>query len=75
MKDRIKAVILRHTFARELMSPTATLEDDLGIDSLDRVELSILLEEEFSIDIEADAVAAWSTVQDVIETVENVYIR
>lgn len=44
----------------------------LDLDSLDLVELEMLLEEEFGIEIETDTSEGWHTVQDVINHVERV---
>ena len=43
------------------MSPTAVFQKDLGLDSLDTVELVMALEEEFAVEIpdsEADKIAS-----------------
>lgn len=47
-----------------------TLEG-LGIDSLDRHEIALQIEQHFNIDIEDGVPEAWSTVQDVIDSVSN----
>ena len=53
--------------------PTAT-HDDLGADSLDKVELTMALEEEFQIEIEDADVEKIRTVRDVLETV-NAHVK
>lgn len=50
--------------------PAANLKDDLGEDSLDRVELVMGLEEEFQIDISDEEGDKWETVAQVIAFVE-----
>jgi acyl carrier protein len=47
--------------------PAARLEQDLGADSLARVELLLLLEEEFQIDIPDEEAAEITTVQELID--------
>ncbi|QWY83203.1 acyl carrier protein [Rhizobium phage RHph_X2_24] len=73
MKERIIETIKRHVplaGAETPVEPATTLEA-LGFDSLDKCELMIALETECDIEIDSECVNAWSTVQDVIETVEN----
>jgi acyl carrier protein len=54
------------------ITPTSSLREDLGADSLDVVELALCLEDAFSIapftDAEGDAM---KTVRDVVKTVEK----
>jgi len=47
------------------------LENDLSMDSLDRVELMIALEEEFSSEIPDDKAQGLSTVRQIVEFIEN----
>ena len=47
------------------------LIDDLGADSLDLVEISMALEEEFSIEVPDDQVESIHTVEDVIKFIHN----
>ena len=68
MKDEILKIIEKA--AGKKVELTDTL-DELGLDSLDVVELAMNLEEEFSIDIDDDVLERINTVQDVIETVEG----
>lgn len=44
---------------------------DLGFDSLEIVELTMAIEEEFEIDIDDEVAAGWVTVGDVVTTVEG----
>lgn len=54
-----------------LITPGATLQEDLGADSLDLIELSMHLEEEFGMEIDEVAAAKLLTVQDVFDYVEK----
>lgn len=45
--------------------------NDLAIDSLDRVDLALTLEQEFDIKIGDDRIEGWQTVADVVKTVEE----
>jgi acyl carrier protein len=47
------------------------LIDDLGADSLDLVEISMALEEEFSIEVPDDQVESIHTVEDVVKFIHN----
>lgn len=49
---------------------TASLIDDLGCDSLDRVEITMALEEEFGIQLDDEAVERFRTVGDIVRAVE-----
>ena len=44
---------------------------DLALDSLDRVDLTVTLEQEFDIKIDDAALEEWQTVGDVVKTVEK----
>lgn len=44
---------------------------DLGLDSLDVVELLMDLEEEFDVEFENEEMVSLKTVKDVVETIEN----
>ena len=48
----------------------ASLMDDLGADSLDAVELSMALEEEFGIEIPDEKVADFKTVKDIVDYID-----
>ena len=50
---------------------TDKLEDDLGLDSLDRVELWTAMEKRYKIDIPEEEVIQMKTVSDVIEIIEK----
>lgn len=47
------------------------LVNDLALDSLDRVDLSLTLEQEFDIKLDDEDTASWQTVGDVVKTVER----
>lgn len=54
----------------EKVTPEASLKDDLGIDSLDAMELSMVLEEKFSLTIEEEALQGFVTVQNIVDYIE-----
>lgn len=49
-----------------LVTPEASLKDDLGADSLDSVELVMALEEAFDLTIEEEKLAEFKTVGDIV---------
>lgn len=55
----------------EKIALEATLADDLGIDSLDAVELAMALEEEFGIKLSDDELQAMKTVKDIVDSVDK----
>jgi len=52
------------------ITPDARLINDLGIDSLDTVELTMALEEEFSVEIPDEAAEKLLTPRDIVEYIE-----
>lgn len=72
----IKLVHQRSIYFSEDISkilPAANLKDDLNLDSLDVIEISVELESKFSFKIPDEDFNDWVTVQDVISTVtENI---
>lgn len=55
--------------APEKVTLHASLIDDLGLDSLDWVELQMALEEQFNINVDDEKASAWLTVGDVVSYV------
>lgn len=53
------------------VTPEASLEHDLGADSLDAVEVVMALEDEFDIEIADDAAQSIKTVQDIVSYIES----
>ena len=49
----------------------SNLKDDLGIDSLAAVELSLDLETEFDVEISAEELAALVSVEDIVKLIES----
>lgn len=50
---------------------TSNIQDDLGADSLDVVDLVMAIEDEFSIDIPDEAVSNIKTVGDIVKYIED----
>lgn len=68
---------LRATLAKELkqdvhsITPAHTLRDDLGLNSLDAIELMFKIEEEFDVSIPDEEIQKLATVGDVITYLEG----
>lgn len=72
MFDRIKNVLVKMLDAHaDDVKPDADLADDLSMDSLDRVEMTMALEEEFNIQITDAEGEGLRTVQDIVTLVQG----
>jgi acyl carrier protein len=69
-ESTVLATIKAYTGQRADVRTEDRLED-LGIDSLDRVELAIELEERLDIEIDDDAIEQVTTVGDLIKALEG----
>ena len=70
MEERIIKIIKDQLFAKSV-KPNDLLIEDLGADSLDRVELVMCLEEEFDISISDDEAQSVVRVRDVVDMVNR----
>lgn len=72
MFEKVKDVLVEAiNVDEEAVTMEANLKDDLGIDSLAAVELSLELETEFDIKIEDDELAKLVTVADIVKLLES----
>ena len=70
--NKIKAVVVEKLGVKpEDVTTDASFVNDLGADSLDRVELVMALEEEFDIEIPNEAAESIVTVADAVEQIKN----
>lgn len=70
--EKIKGIIADQLGVRlKEIVPEADFENDLGADSLDRVELCMALEEEFDIEITEEEQENIDTVKDLMEFVKS----
>jgi acyl carrier protein len=70
MRDRVSRVMAQQFHvASDKITESATLDEDLGATSLDRVEVVMSLEDEFKIDISDDEAWHLQTVADVLACV------
>lgn len=72
IKNKIKEIIVdKNDVPAEQVTDNASFEADLGMDSLDRVELMIEVEKEFKISIPDDEAEEACTLNDCVEIVER----
>ena len=70
--DKIKRIVVEHLGVDEAkVTMDASFIDDLGADSLDKVELVMAFEEEFSVEIPEDAAEKIATVKDAVDYIEK----
>lgn len=70
--EQVKEVVVEQLGVKpDEVRPETSLVNDLGVDSLDAVELILALEEEFGIEIpDADA-EAMATIDDMVKFIEK----
>ena len=72
MFEKVKEVLMESINVDEdMIKMEANLKDDLGIDSLAAVELSLELETEFDVRIEDEELAKLVTVADIVSLLES----
>ena len=72
MFEKVKEVLMEAINVDEdMLKMEANLKDDLGIDSLAAVELSLELETEFDVRIEDEELAKLVTVADIVNLLES----
>ncbi len=70
--ERVKKIVVEHLGVDAAkVTDNASFVDDLGADSLDRVELVMAFEEEFGIEIPDDAAEKIGTVKDAIDFINQ----
>lgn len=70
--DKVKEIIVDQLDVDEdKVTANANIQDDLGADSLDVVDLIMSLEEEFDVEIPDEAVENIKTVGDVVKYIED----
>lgn len=67
--------LIEEGYATGPCSPQANLQTDLGIDSLDTIDVTMSLEEVFELDLEVTELEACRTVRDVAEWLDGVLNR
>lgn len=70
--DKVKEIIVEQLDVdAEKVTTNANIQDDLGADSLDVVDLVMSLEEEFDVEIPDEAVEGIKTVGDIVKYIED----
>ena len=70
--DKVKEIIVDQLDVEaDKVTTGASIQDDLGADSLDVVDLVMSLEEEFDIEIPDEAVEGIKTVGDIVKYIED----
>ena len=70
--DKIKELIVEQLGVEEdVVTPEASIQDDLGADSLDVVDLITTIEDEFDLSIPDEAVEEIKTVGDIVNYIEK----
>jgi len=70
--DQVQKIIVDHLGVYpDKVTPGANFIDDLGVDSLDVVELVMALEDEFGVEIPDEDAERFKTVQDAIGYIET----
>jgi acyl carrier protein len=73
---RVRKIVATHLGADpDEVKAEASLVDDLGADSLDRVELVMAFETEFNIDISDDAAEGIVTFGDAVEAIRTILME
>jgi len=73
LRERVTAIIDQHVGWAGVWSDDLSLAETLGLDSLDRVEFAMTIEEEIfddQVEIPDEEIEGWKTVGDVIASVE-----
>lgn len=72
VEEKVKQIIVDQLGVEPSeVTPTASFVDDLGADSLDRVELVMALEETFGVEIPDEDAEKISTVQDAVDYIQK----
>lgn len=70
--EKVKEIMIETVNCdEEKLTLEASLKDDLGIDSLDAMELSMALEEAYDITIEEEDLQGFVTVKDIVDYIES----
>ena len=72
MFEKVRKIIADQlNIAEDRITPEVNLVEDLGIDSLDTLEMLMALEDEYGIQIANEDAQALKTVQDIVNYIES----
>ncbi len=70
--EKVKEIIVETVNCdEEKITLEANLKDDLGIDSLDAMELSMALEEAYSLTIDEEVLKTFETVKNIVDYIDS----
>ncbi|SHJ60311.1 acyl carrier protein [Anaerobranca californiensis DSM 14826] len=70
--DRVKKIIVEHTnVSEDVVTLDASFQDDLDLDSLDIMDLLMVFEEEFDVQIPDEELQKIKTVGDVVNYINE----
>ncbi len=70
--ERVKEIIVGTVACDEaVVTMEARIKEDIGLDSLDAMELSMELEEAFGLTIEEEALSKFVTVEDIVTYIDR----
>ncbi len=75
IEENIMTILNSKGFTDEDTNLDCRIEDDLGLDSLDKAELVMNLEAEFNITVPDGAAEYFVTVRDVVDYVDRVIVQ
>ena len=74
-KEALLSLISEYAGLNVIVKEEDSLKDDLGLDDLDIIELSMTLEEEFNIEIDDSVTENLTTVQSIIDYLHSQNIK
>ncbi len=70
--EKVKSILAQQLDAdEESMTLETQIENDLGADSLDIVEMLMSIEDEFDVEIPEESLSSLKTIGDVVEYIQN----
>ena len=70
--DEVKEILADQLeISQEEIDTESNIYNDLGADSLDLVDISMTIEDQYSIEVSEEAVASFSTVEDIVSYIES----
>lgn len=70
--EKIVNIICINTgLSPESISLDSSIDEDLEIDSIDAFEILSEIEDEFSIEVDENAMSSFKTIRDIVDYVEN----
>ncbi|MDR0946130.1 MAG: acyl carrier protein [Ruminococcus sp.] len=68
--EKVKSILTEQLDISDDIRDSANIQDDLGADSLDVVDIVMSIEEEFDIEVPDEDVAALKTVADIVSYID-----